>query len=57
MRELVGGKNTLDRMATVLKSHIKRPLPLPFSPEVSSPDLHISGRWFTIYSGKVEQVQ
>ena len=30
MRELVGGKNTIGRTAAVLKSHIKRPLSLPF---------------------------
>ena len=29
MRELVGGKNTIGRTAAVLKSPIKRPLPLP----------------------------
>ena len=29
MRELVGGKNTIGRMAAVLKSPIKQPLPLP----------------------------
>ena len=29
MRELVGGKNKIGRTAAVLKSPIKRPLPLP----------------------------
>ena len=29
MRELVGGKNTIGRTAAMLKSPIKRPLPLP----------------------------
>ena len=31
MRKLVGGKNTIGRMAAVLKSPMKRPLPLPYS--------------------------
>ena len=30
MRELVGGKNTIGQMAAVLKSPMKRPLPLSF---------------------------
>jgi len=32
MRELVGGKNTIGRTAALLKSPIKRPLPLPSRP-------------------------
>ena len=31
MREIVGSKNTIGRTAAVLKSPIRRPLPLPFS--------------------------
>ena len=31
MRELVGGKNTIGRIAAVLKGPMKRPLPLPFN--------------------------
>ena len=31
MRELVGAKNTIGRTAAVLKSPVKRPLPLPLA--------------------------
>ena len=37
MRKLAGVKNTIDRTAAVLKSPIKRPLPLPFTPCGSGP--------------------
>jgi len=37
MREIVGGKNTIGRTAAVLKSPIKRPLPLPFTSNLIQP--------------------
>ena len=43
MRELVGSKNTIGRTAAVLKSPIKRPLPLPFC-DVLRPTVLYLGR-------------